>query len=403
MRVMRLLILIFAIFLVFGKQDLFSEETGIDLYCFENAPYVLIGEISNIRDLFDSKDYKGLIPKIVEIKTMDVFKGSPLPKNISVRFELDKYIKDEGFVKGGKVLLFLGPSVEYYYTPILYGSVYFFKDADIGVWTARIKKLSSILYDNLPENILNEYGFNNLDKCKIFYKMAGGFTSYSGELALSGNGIAKVVIRQVSIKEPILVELKVSEEYIRDLISIFSRMDFFNIKYVENKTVKDAPWETAVYSYGKRSNTIEGYTETYATNFTDYYFSKVSRSLSKLLEYIIENKYNSAGKIYDFKDISQLNLSFEFLKKEMDSGLLGEKYKLIIDCKEKDKLIPYFISRIELQDDASWLQRENLVNAVRFLRYFTRKDLAYDDKFLYNSSGEEVQKVKAAWKNLLNI
>lgn len=394
-------IFIFLVIFVFGKQNLFCEETGIDLYCFENAPYAVIGKISDIKNSVDAQGYGHWKAKVAEIENIEVLKGGPLPKNISVLFELDsKYTNDERLVKGRKVLLFLNPSLAYYYIPILYGSVYFLEDADIGLWTKKIKSITSILRDAIPEETLKEHGFYNLNDCKIFYKTTGAWTDYGGELTLLGNGTAKVEIRQIDKKEPILIELKVPEEYIKDLISLFARMDFFNIKYVENKMVKDAPLETITYSYGKKSNTMEGYAEAYATDLTDHYFSEVSQKLGKLWEYVKENKYVSAEKIHDFKETSSLNRSFEFVKEKIDSGELKQSYQDIIGCKEKAKLISYLISKIDFKDNTSWFQGKARVNVVRLLRYLTHKDSGCDDKFLYNSTDEEIQKVKATWKSL---
>lgn len=394
-------IFIFAIIFVFSKQDLFCEETGIDLYCFENAFYTVIGKISDIKNSVDAKDRGHWKAKVVEIETIEVIKGGPLPKNISVLFELDnKYTNDKRFVKGHKVLLFLNPSLAYYYIPILYGSVYFLEDAEIELWKEKIKRITSLLHDAIPEEPLKEYGFYNLNDCKIFYKMTGGYTAYNGELTFLGSGIAKFEIRRAGIKEPVLVEFKVSQEYIKDLISIFARMDFFNIKYVENKMVLDAPWETVTYSYGKKSNTMEGYTETYATKLIDYYFRKVTYNLNKLLEYVIENKYASSDKIPEFKNAASMSRSFEYVKGKIESGDLRGSYQDIMNCKDKARLIPYVISKLDFKDNTFWFQGEARVNLVRILRYLTQRDMAYDDNFLYNSNDEEIQKVKTAWQSL---
>lgn len=392
-------LLILSGYFVFSRQGLCDEGASIDLYCFENAPYAVIAEVISIKYSVDVKGAESLEPYLVDIKIIDVLKGWPLPKTISVNFSFAPQGTGKKLIKGRKVLLFLGSSVEYSYIPILYGSVYFLEDSEIELWKDKIKRISSLLHDAIPSETLKEYGFYGSNGCKIVYKTSGGHAAFSGEVVISGNGMAKVEVKQIAIKEPVLVELSISPEYVKDLISTFARMDFFNMKYKENKMVMDAPWETVTYAYGKKSNTIEGYTETYVTNLKDYYFSQVSYKLAKLLTYVIENKESFSGKIYDFKDALSLNRSFESVKEKIDSGDLMQNFQNIIDCKEKAKLIPYLISKIDFKHNTFWVQGEARVNVVRLLRYLTQQDLEYDDKFLYNSNDEEIQKVKAAWES----
>ncbi|MFA6321839.1 MAG: hypothetical protein WCY36_08310 [Candidatus Omnitrophota bacterium] len=394
-------IVMFVGIFVFSQQNLFCEETGIDLYCFENAPYVVIGDISDIKDSVEAKDYSYWKAKVAQVKVQDVLVGPPMPEHISILFDLDKqHTKDKRLSKGSKVLLFLNPSLAYYYTPIIYGSVYYIKDADVKLWKEKIGQISLLLRGAIPEDSLRAYGFYNLNECKIFYKTAGGLTEYNGEFTLSGNGIAKVEIRQVGRKEPLCVELKVPPEYIKDLITTFVRMDFFNTRYVENKQVMDAPWETITYTYGKKSNTIEGYAGAYPTKLEDYYFSRISSQLCRLLTYIMEKNDVVPGMAYDSERDLLPDRSLESLKKIIDSGRMNEVYQDIINSKEKDILVPYLISKIDFKDNTDWFQAEARVNIIRLLRYLTKKDLGYDDEFLYNSTDEEIQKVKASWENL---
>ena len=392
-----------ACFFLFNKQNLFAEEVKFDIFCFENARYAVVGEVAEMEEI--CKDYRHLERdhQIVNIEIKEVIKGEPLPKNISVMFDLDSRSGIKGNIeKGKKILLFLNPSLAYYYAPIWYGSVYLLEENDIEIYKKQLKSTSVFLHRDLPESLLKEYGFFDYNDCGIIYEVSGGHSPYyMRKLTIFGDRFAKCEIREVGKKDLSIVEFRLSREFIQELISAFTRMDFFNIKYVEDKKIIDASWEILTYSCGEKKNSIEGYPDTYAKELTEYQFSNLGYKLSQVLDYAEKNKNIPSEQIPEFRDISSASYSFEYVKEKIEAGGRGPyKYsKAIIRCKEKDKLIPYLISKLDFKDDTHWVQGETRVNLVRILRYITKCELGYSDKFIHNSNDEEIQKVKSVWKN----
>ncbi|PKP61619.1 hypothetical protein CVT91_02570 [Candidatus Atribacteria bacterium HGW-Atribacteria-1] len=398
------LIFIFACFLV-GGEDVFGEKVDFDIYCFENALYTVIGEVVDIEDICEDyrhmKDRYGHQPVNIEIK--EVLKGGPLPRNISVIFEFDdrhSKIKEE-VKKGKKILLFLNPSLAYYYIPILYGSVYFLED-NIAIYRKQLKDIHTFLHRDLPESLLRKYGFFDYKNCEIICEISGGHSPYyMRKITIFNGNFVKCKIGYYSKDGLTVVEFKLSREFVQEVISDFARMDFFNIKNVEDqKIICDAPDETLTYSYAGKTNSIKGFFETYTGDLTEYQCSALVYKLNKVLDYAEENKDISPEKIPEYKGISS-TISFEYIKEQTEADNFDLNIGNVIQCKEKEKLIPYIISRLDFKYGPFWSrpQGEDRVGSAHILRYFTGYTSGYNDRYLYNSSDEEIQKVKIAWEN----
>jgi len=395
-----ILIFIFACFLV-GGEDVFGEKVDFDIYCFENALYTVIGEVVDIEDSITAKNYGHWKGYSVDIKIEEVLKGGPLPENISVVFDLNQYSKTrKEFKRGRKMLLFLGPSLAYYYVPVLYGSVYFLED-NIAIYRKQLKDIHTFLHRDLPDPLLRKYGFFDYKNCEITCEISGGYSPYYIRKITIFNGSFAKCETIGWEKDITVIELKLSGEFVQELISDFARMDFFNIKNVEDqKIICDAPDEILTYSYAGKMNSIKGFFETYTGDLTEYQCNALVYKLNKVLDYAEENKDISLEKILEYKSIS-FTISFEYIKEQTEADNFNINIGNVISCKEKEKLIPYIISRLDFKYGPFWSrpQGEDRVGSARILRYFTGHTSGYNDRYLYNSSDEEIQKVKFVWEN----
>jgi hypothetical protein len=380
------------------QGNLWAKETSVDLYCLENAPFVVIGKILTIKEATFEEDFTHSEDNVTKVKIIKALKGAPVPRRISVLFN-PRYSQDPRFKRNGTVLLFLNPSTAYHYIPILYGSVYFLETSEVDLWSKKIAQIMTAL-DELPsENSLKEYGFHNRSKCKIHFKVQGGGRGRyrQQEVDLAGAGTAKITLQPLGEKEPRTYDLRVSNEYIKNLLTEFARMDFFNVDYDKKEMVFDAPLESISFSYKNKTKTMEGYPPSYPSNTTAFSFQKISQNLYKLLTYVKEKEADS-GHVYEFEDKSTKYMSLEQLEEKIDSGKLQKLFNKVIQNPERSNLIPYLISKIDFQDNTEWFQSEARVNIVRLLRILTQQDGGYDDEFIYKCNDKEIQKVKYFYK-----
>lgn len=393
---------IFVDLLLCSGKKIFGEEVDFDIYCFDNAPYVVIGEVLEKEHSITAKDFEYLKHRSVDIEIKEVLKGGVLPKIISIMFDEGDLTRQpnikEGLRKGKKILLFLNPTIAYYYTPILYGSIYFLDENNIGVYKEQLKSISDILYGDLPESMLRKYGFFDHKNCQIIYEVVGGYSRYTMlKFTIFGGGFVKCEINRAGKKDSEIVEFRLSEGFVKEFISAFARFDFFDINYVCKRLgkVKDASLEKLTYAYGNMKHTIQGMPETYTNDLTEYYFGNLSHRFIKLLYYAEENLNTASEKIPEYTGIP----TFASVKEKLEQDARFKGFEEAIRCDEKDKLIPYLISKLDFKKNTFWVQGATRVNLIRILRYLTHCDFGYDDKFLYNSSDEEIQKVKSAWEN----
>ncbi len=397
-----ILIFIFACFLV-GGEDVFGEKVDFDIYCFENALYTVIGEVVDIEDSITAKNYGHWKGYSVDIKIEEVLKGGPLPENISVIFDLNQYSKTrKEFKRGRKMLLFLGPSLAYYYVPVLYGSVYFLED-NIAIYRKQLKDIYTFLHKDIPEPLLRKYGFFDYKNCEIVCEISGGHSPYyMRKITIFNGSFAKCEIGYYGENDLTVVEFKLSREFVQELISDFARMDFFSIKDAgkQKDIIKDASVMKIAFSCNGKRNIIEGFFETYTGDITEYQCNALVYKLNKVLDYAEENKDISLEKIPEYKGISS-TISFEYIKEQTEADNFDLNIGNVIQCKEKEKLIPYIISRLDFKYGPFWSrpQGEDRVGSARILRYFTGYTSGYNDRYLYNSSDEEIQEVKIAWEN----
>ncbi|MCU0651023.1 MAG: hypothetical protein MUC52_02180, partial [Candidatus Omnitrophica bacterium] len=94
--------------------------------------------------------------------------------------------------------------------------------------------------------------------------------------------------------------------------------------------------------------------------------------------------------------------SFEDVKEKFGSSDVSESHNAIFCCDEKDKMIPFLISKLDFKDQTSWVQGETRVNLVRRLRSLTKRYDGHDDKFIYFSNDDEIKKVKLDWDDWWN-
>jgi len=372
---------------IIGRQNLSGEEVDFDIFCFENAFYTVVGEVVDIEDICEDyrhmKDRYGHQPVNIEIK--EVLKGGPLPRNISVIFEFDdrhSKIKEE-VKKGKKILLFLNPSLAYYYIPILYGSVYFLED-NMELYRKQLKDIYTFLRRDLPEPLLRKYGFFDYKNCEIICEISEGHSPYyMRKITIFNGNFAKCEIGYYGKDGLTVVEFKLSREFVQELISDFARMDFFNIKDAgkQKDIIKDAPVEKIAFSCNGKRNIIEGFFETYTGDLTEYQCNALVYKLNKVLDYAEENKDISLEKIPEYKGISS-TISFEYIKEQTEADNFDINIGNVISCKEKEKLIPYIISRLDFKYGPFWsrVQGEERVNSARVLRYFTGYKSGYNDR-----------------------
>lgn len=396
------IILAAILFFLLPGQASFGEEVNFDIFCFENATYIVMGKMVNIEDPIAAEGYEHLKGYAIDVEVKEVLKGGPLPKIISVNFASyhDSEIKAK-FEKGKEILLFLNPSLAYYYTPVLYGSIYLLEESDIETYKKQLKDTYTFLRTPPPESVLKKYGFYDYNKCEIIYTVSGGHSLYDVlKLTISHGQYATCEIKKMGEKNSAAVKFRISHEFIEGLITDLARMDFFDVRNTKHKDIiEDAPWHKITYSYGSEKNTLEGFTETYTNDLIEYQFGNLCSKLSKVLEDAEKNRDKPFRKIAEFSDILADKYSFRHLIEELETRNLREVDRDLIPPNVKNELITYYISKLDFKDNTHWFQQETRVNSARVLRYLTGYESGYSDKFIYNSNYEEIQKVKSAWEN----
>lgn len=381
------------------------NDSAFDIFCFENAQYALIGEVIDLKDSVDAQGYEHWDSRVVSFKVIETLKGGPLPKHVSVLFErANHFPKDTAFKTGKKFALFLNPSLAYYYIPVLYGSAYDLTDSTAISFRNKIKETDLLLHADLPITQLNEYGFSSPAGLKINFQTSGGHSPYAFQkVEIDGNANVKCEIQEVGKENIDIINFRLSKEALKKVITLLARMNFYDITFQSEETYFDAPSHRISVNYGENSNIVSGFFETYTTELIEYYLSHLSSILNQFMEFghtKINNKIDLAVE-YEFP--SQNQYSFREIKSFVEEGELRKNYQDIIGYKEKAKLIPYLISKLDFKDNTFWFQQEARVNIIRILRYLTKRATPYGDDYIYNSKDEEIQKIKSDWQKWFEL